>query len=250
MKKLSVILTAVFVAFVYVCGCAKSSQNSPSSPSTAPTSIPTATATVSGLYVEQADITQAQSSHGVGTGTANFVLRYGNAAGAFVRNATITIGTGTLVESLPGHYSKIFNNTADGASINVSISSLAGNASSLVVAPYDGEITTPSADGNNQSAASTMEIDWRYYIISGTIPQKVQILLWRSSDNLIVFNQTYTPIANGEYITIPANMLPSMGQVYIRAYSINQAAIVGANGGSAMFRMFNSENTHYVNMIN
>jgi hypothetical protein len=246
-KKTVLFYVSFFILFiVLISGCTK---NNPSSPSPKPTSIPTATATETGLFVEQADMIQPQNSHGVGNATAYIVLRYGNSTGAYVQGATITIGAGTLTESSAGHYTQTYANIADGASLSLSISSLAGNATSSVITPYDAEITNPSIDGNNQSAASTLEIDWRYYVVSGVIPQKVRICLWRSSDNLTVFDQTYSTIANDEYITLPVNTLPNMGQVYIRAYSINQSAIIGANGGSSTFRTLNSENTHYVNMV-
>jgi hypothetical protein len=87
-------------------------------------------------------------------------------------------------------------------------------------------------------------------IIPGTLPQKVEIIAWRSQDSQIYFDQTNTPITNNESTIIPAYTLPNMGNIYFRAFGINMGTIIGANGGSAMFTMYNSENTHYVSMTN
>jgi hypothetical protein len=85
------------------------------------------------------------------------------------------------------------------------------------------------------------------------MPQAVELLAWRSSDGHIYVDQTFTPPTGGnnydtECWNINANVLPNMGQVYVRCYSLNQQTIAGTNGGSAMFRFLNSEDTQYVNM--
>jgi len=258
-KAFLTIFSFLFVLSIAI-SCSKSNPTSPqpTATNTVPTSTSTvtlthtftatATATQTGLFVERADIIQSQSSHGVGGSTAYFTLRYGNASGAYVQGATITIGTGTLTESTPGNYTLGFTNTADLANISVSISSLAGNASSSLTVPYDAYIFTTSSSGGNQSAASAMSVSWDYCATTCPLPQKVRLLIWRSSDSAVYWDQTYTPVNNGEGISVPAYTLPNMGQIYMRAYSFNQAAIVGANGGSATFRFLNSENERYVNM--
>jgi len=249
MKRLPGIALCFIVLMIFAAGCSKANPTSPAPQATA-TQIPTATATQTGLFVEDASIIQTQSSQGVGNAYATVILRYGNSTGAYVSGATVTIGSYTFTESPAGVYKATIANIADGQAISLSINSLAGNATSSINAPWSAEITNPSTDGTNQSAAATRRIDWRYWIITaGTYPQKVQILVWRSSDNTIYYNSEYTPSANGEYITLPANTLPTMGQVYFRAFGINRGTIVGSNGGSAMFAMYNSENTHYVNMV-
>ncbi len=93
-----------------------------------------------------------------------------------------------------------------------------------------------------------MNVSWQYYIVSGTIPQKVRLLMWRLSDSQIYKDTTYIAQYQAEQVTIPAYTLPNTGIIYIRAYGLNEQAIVGANGGSATFKMYNSENTRYINM--
>jgi hypothetical protein len=205
MKKILVVLVSFLLIFLIVVSCSKTNPTTPQ-----PTA--TATATQTGLFVERADLVQAQSSHGVGGVTAYFTLRYGNSGGSYVQGATIAIGTGTLVENTPGKYSLAFSNTADLTNVSVTISSLAGNANSSVVAPYDAYIFTPSSDGGNQSAAATMAVSWDYCATSCPLPQKVRLLLWRSSDSLIVKDTEYTPASNGEGVTLSIGTLPTMGK--------------------------------------
>jgi len=247
-----IVFFVLALVFVIIFGCQKSTNTVPSSPENpAPTNTPTPTATAIGLFVEKADIWQEQSSQGNGNAYAMIILRYGNSTGAFVSGATITIGSYTLVENPTGTYKVTMSNIGDGVQLNLSISSLAGNATSSINSPWSAEITKPSTDGTVQSSASAMEVDWRYWIINtGTLPQKVRILAWRSQDLQIYFDQTYTPITNNENTIIPAYTLPNMGNIYFRAYGINKGTIIGANGGSAMFTMYNSENAHYVSMTN
>lgn len=248
-KALLMIFSFLFVLSIAI-SCSKSN---PTSPQPTATNTPTATATQTGLFVEKAEIKQSQSSHGVGTAAAEVILRYGNASGAYVQGATVTIGAATLSESSAGHYTATLNNIADTTVCNLSISSLAGNVNASVTAPYDAYVYTPSSSGGNQSAAAQMLICTDFCATTCTMPQSVILYLWRSSDSTVYVNQTVTPPPSGNnYDTacwnVNANVLPTMGQIYVRFYSMNQSAISGSNGGSAMYRFLNSENTQYVNM--
>jgi hypothetical protein len=127
MKKIAFLVFAF--AFVIIFGCQKSTNTVPSSPEN-PTNTPIPTATATGLFVERADIMQEQSSQGNGNAYATVILRYGNSTGAFVSGATITIGSYTLVENPTGTYKVTMSNIGDGVQLNLSISSLAGNATS------------------------------------------------------------------------------------------------------------------------
>jgi|GEM_PF-3342923 hypothetical protein len=251
MKKIFVILILVLPVIFFASSCTKTNPTV----SIQPTVTPTATQT--GLFVESANIIQSQSSNGVGDASAIVVLRHGNATGSYVSGANVTLGTytfsasstGTYDFGSSGTYKATIANIGDGQALSLSINSTAGNATASINAPWSAEITTPSTDGTNQSAAATRQINWRYWIIiAGTYPQKVEIIAWRSSDSTIYFKQQYTPAANGEYITLPINILPTTGQIYFRSYGINSSTITGVNAGSAKFIMYNSENTHYVNM--
>ena len=276
MKKVIGFFVLVMLGIYLISGCAKNNPTSPatSTPNLTATSqvqqtqtasiwthtntptqtfTPTYTATQTGLFVEQAVIVQAQTSHGVGSAVASFVLRYGNASGAYVQGATITMGGATLTESTPGHYGTTAANVADASTINLSISSLAGNASSSLIVPYDGAITTPASSGGNQSAATQMLVCQQFCLTTCPMPQIVRLYVWRGSDQTVYVNQLFTPPTagnnyNSQCWNINANVLPNMGQIYVRAYAINQAAIIGANGGSVTFQFENSENTYYVNM--
>lgn len=250
MKKALLTVSAFLLVLSMVISCSKSN---PSGPQPTATNTPTATATQTGLFVEKAEIKQDQSSHGVGTAAAEVILRYGNASGAYVQGATITIGAATLSETSSGHYTATLSNIADGTTCNLSINSLAGNVNASVTSPYDGYVYTPSSSGGNQSAAAQLLICTDFCATTCPMPQSVIIYLWRSSDNVVYVNQTVTPPTGGNnYDTacwnVNANVLPTMGQIYIRFYSLNQSSISGTNGGSAMYRFLNSENTRYVNM--
>ena len=237
MKKTCILLfIAIILIQITTSSCSNSSPSGPE---------PTPTAT--GLFVERADIIQEQTSHGVGTADGTVILRYGNSTGDYVAGATVTMGGVTLTELLPGVYTNTFANIGDGVSITLSISSLAGNATSNINSPWDCEITAP-ADGIYQSAASSLGIDWRPYIISGTLPQTRRIKIWRLSDSQVFYNTIATVLYAATTTTISGGTLPNSGIMYIRVYGINEAAIIGANGGSATFSMENSENTRYISM--
>jgi len=235
-------------SFLFVLSIAIScSKSNPTSPAPTATNTPVPTATQTGLFVEKAVIVQEQSSHGVGNANATIILRYGNSLGAYVQGATVSIGGVVLTNSSAGTYTAAISNIAAGTTLNLSISSLAGNATSSIEAPWDCEVTAPT-DGTYQSAGSHLDVDWRPYIVSGTLPQKRRMKLWRLSDLQIYTNSIAAVLYTSTTTTIPANTLPNCGIIYIRVYGINEAAIVGANGGSVTFSMENSENTRYINM--
>lgn len=249
MKKTFLISLSFVLAIFFVISCSKTNPTSPEPEATnSPTATATATATQTGLFVERADIIQAQTSHGVGNANATIILRYGNAGGAYVQGATVSIGGAVLANSSAGTYTVSLSNIADGAALNLSISSLAGNATSSANAPWDAQIITPSSDGGYQSASSIMNVSWQYYVVSGTIPQKVSLLMYRYSDNQIYLDSIFTAQYQAEQVNLNAYTLPDTGIIYMRAFGLNEAAIVGANGGSTTFKMLNSENTRYVNM--
>jgi hypothetical protein len=214
---------------------------------------PVATATQTGLFVEQADIVQTETSHGAGTASVTVKLRYGNVLGQTVSGATVTINSATLLETPAGTYKVTLSNIADGSTCNLAINSAAGNIISSVVAPNDSAITTTSTDGTSQSATAQMTFCQQFCTAACPIPQAVQVEVWRQTDNTTYLDETVTPTAgnnsNDQCWTINANVLPTTGQIYIRAYAINQQLITGANTGSALFRFLNSENMHYVNMV-
>jgi hypothetical protein len=257
MKKILGSMFLFLILISCILSCTKST--SPTNPVTAtPTNMhviysPVSTATQTGLFVEQADIVQTETSHGVGTADVTVKLRYGNITGQTVSGATLIINYATLLEGPAGSYNGTLPNIGDGLTCNLAINSTAGNASSSVTAPNDGAIVTPSTDGTTQSAAAAMVICQQFCIASCTMPQAVQVEVWRQNDNTTYLNQIFTPTAgnntDAQCLTVNANVLPAAGQINIRSYAINQQPIIGTNTGSALFRFLNSENTYYVNMI-
>ena len=258
MKKTLMLILSFFLVLIAIASCANSNPTTATPATATPqpthtgtftvTNTPTATATQTGLFVEKADIIQAQTSHGIGTAAGTVMLRYGNSTGVYVHGATVSINSTVLTETTVGKYTVTLSNVADDTVLDLSISSLAGNATASINAPYDCEITSP-ADGIYQSAAATLAVNWRPYIVSGILPQKRRLTAWRLSDSQFFHNSTAAVLYAATTTTIPANVLPDSGIIYIRAFGINEGAIVGANGGSVTFSMENSENTRYVNML-